>query len=147
MAERNGQKVIKGEVTRITLVVKEKWGRNDLDSLDVALLEVMEGFRWGDFTEIQLDPDMAVGDRVDVVGYPVYNQEWFLDHHPSLANPEDSYRSSALLLIPPWHLVSSAGKLLSIGDKPSYSVSTGSGMSGGATVYKGKVIGKLLLML
>ena len=98
-------------MTRITLVVKEKWSRGDPDGLDIALLAVTEGFRWGDFAQIQLDPDMAVGDRVDVVGYPVYNQEWFLDQHPNLVNPEDSYRSSALLLIPPWHLVSSAGKL------------------------------------
>lgn len=89
---------------------------------------------------------MAVGERVDVMGYPVYNQEWFLDRHRNLSDPEDSFRSAALLLIPPWHLVNSTGKILSVGNRPSYSLSTGSGMSGGATVYKGKVIGMKLLM-
>jgi len=110
--------------------------------IDIAILKVSEGIRWGQFIHIDVSvEDRNIGDRVDVLGYPRYNEDWFNRMHPQLTNPLQGF-VDAIQTLQTQKLNISTGSLLSVGEYYTYRLSSSPGMSGGPVMCGSKAIGE-----
>ena len=114
--------------------------------IDMAILQT-EHFLWGHFIHIEESGEnQKIGDRVDVLGYPKYDKDWFDEMHPQLSDRRQGYKD-AFEILQMEKLNISTGNLLSVGDDSSYRLSTSAGMSGGPVMHDTKAIGNLIPVL
>src|SRR2546430_3378701 len=82
------------------------------------------------------------GTPIDVIGYPSnYNEKWIKKAHEQIKDVQSSFQD-VLGLLPKWRVVTSTGKVISVGkNNIRYNLSTTPGMSGGAVFFYGKGFG------
>ena len=149
--EMNDEAVCKRELKKLgkTLkmrVVKAFFTGRHAQWTDLAILETT-GLDCDEWVELDLESQLEPGDKVDVVGYPGYHdRDRMLILHSELKHNIDEAMSDADILLPPGQLSVSFGEIIRDGKNPTYRLSTTAGMSGGAVVFNGKVIGMLTVV-
>jgi hypothetical protein len=109
---------------------------------DIAILETV-GINSQRWVELDLEIRRKPGDKVDVIGYPAcHDKDRMLILHSELKDNIEEAISDANTLLPPGQLSVSYGEIIKDGANPTYRLSTTAGMSGGAVVLNGKVIGR-----
>jgi V8-like Glu-specific endopeptidase len=129
-------------VCRYTFEVFDRiFQRIGSDYIDLAVLKIDSvGFPHPVSLGYNIKPRQ--GKPIDVIGYPSnYNEKWIKEAHGQITDVQSSFQD-VLGLLPKWRVVTSTGEIISV-DKNNirYKLSTTPGMSGGAVLYEGKVIG------
>lgn len=111
--------------------------------IDLAILKI-DKVRFPHPVTLDFNVKPRQGKPVDVIGYPSnYDEKWIKKAHAQITDVKSSFKD-VLEFLPKWRVVTSTGEIISV-DKINirYKLSTTPGMSGGAVVYEGKVIGIL----
>jgi V8-like Glu-specific endopeptidase len=111
------------------------------DYIDLAVLKI-DSVRFPHPVSLGYTGKPRQGKPIDVIGYPSnYSEKWIKNAHRQITDVQSSFQD-VLGLLPKWRVVTSTGEIVSV-DKNNirYKVSTTPGMSGGAVLYEGKVIG------
>jgi hypothetical protein len=108
---------------------------------DLAILKI-DKVRFPHPVTLDFNIKPRQGKPIDVIGYPSnYDEKWIKKAHTQIMDVQSSFQD-VLGLLPKWRVVISTGEIITV-DKINirYKLSTTPGMSGGAVVYEGKVIG------
>ena len=144
--ELNDEAICKLDRKTVTMnlqmrVVKTFYLGNHARWTELAMLETV-GINYDKWVELDLDSQLEPGDKVDVVGYPgSHDKSRMLILHPEVKDNVDEAMADADVLLPPGQLSVSFGEIIRDGKNPTYRLSTTAGMSGGAVMFNGRVIG------
>jgi V8-like Glu-specific endopeptidase len=130
------------DASRYTFEVVDRiFQRSGPDYIDLAVLKI-DSVCFPHPVSLGYNVKPRQGKPIDVIGYPSnYNEKWIKKAHGQITDVQSSFQD-VLGLLPKWKVVISTGEIISV-DKNNirYKLSTTPGMSGGAVLYEGKVIG------
>lgn len=130
------------DVSRYTFEVVDRiFQPSGSDYIDLAVLKI-NSVCFPHPVTLDYNVKPRPGNPIDVIGYPSnYNEKWIKKAHAQISDVQSSFQD-VLGLLPKWRVVTSTGEIISV-DKNNirYKLSTTPGMSGGAVLYEGNVIG------
>ena len=122
-------------------VLKTLYNKGNVN-IDISILKSLE-YRASTWVPIDMSMPLMTESAVDLIGYPGEVGRRYLNQVQGF-DVSESQRSFVSSILPAYELIVSHGKVLHGNDIcPRYKLSTTYGMSGGAIIFQGKVVGKI----